>query len=439
MATDFATGLRALALWLLLALPAWAMAPIQHWETDNGARVYFVPARELPMVDVRVVFDAGSARDDGRAGLAGLTSALLDTGAGGLDADEIAARLEGVGARLGSGAARDMAWVNLRSLVDADLLEPALALMASVIAEPDFRSADFSRERERMLVALQYAQQKPGKIAERAFYRALYGDHPYASPPDGTPESVKALTRRQVQDFHRRYYVARNAVVAIVGDLDRAGAEAIARRVTAGLPAGEPAPPLPEVPPLTLAREERIAHPSTQTHILMGQPGVARGEDDYFALYVGNYVLGGGGLVSRISEEIREKRGLAYSAYSYFLPMARRGPFQLGLQTRNETAGEALDVLRQTLRRFVEDGPTERELVAARRHITGGYPLRIDSNGKILEYIAMIGFYRLPLDYLETFNARIEAVTREQVTDAFRRRVDPERMVTVMVGGAGAD
>ncbi len=439
MAIDFGTALRALALWLLPVLPVWAMAPIQHWETENGARVYFVPARELPMVDVRLVFDAGSARDDGHAGLANLTSALLDTGAGGLDADEIAARLEGVGARLGSGAARDMAWVRLRSLTDAELLEPALALMASVIAEPDFRPEDFSRERERMLVALQYAQQKPGEIAERAFYRALYGDHPYASPPDGTPESVKALTRRQVQAFHRRYYVARNAVVAIVGDLDRAGAEAIARRVTAGLPAGEPAPPLPEVPALRLAREERIAHPSTQTHILMGQPGVARGEDDYFALYVGNYVLGGGGLVSRISEEIREKRGLAYSAYSYFLPMARRGPFRLGLQTRNETADEALDVLRRTLVRFVEAGPTEQELVAARRHITGGYPLRIDSNGKILEYIAMIGFYRLPLDYLETFNARIEAVTREQVADAFRRRVDPDRMVTVMVGGAGTD
>ncbi len=439
MAIDLGTGLRALALWLLLALPAWAMAPIQHWETDNGARVYFVPARELPMVDVRVVFDAGSARDGGHAGLASLTSALLDTGAGGLGADEIAAGLEGVGARLASGALRDMAWVGLRSLADPGLLDPALDLMAKVLAEPDFRPADLARERERMLVALQYAQQKPGEIAERAFYRALYGDHPYASPPDGTPASVKALSRRQVQDFHRRYYVARNAVVAIVGDLDRAGAEAVARRVTAGLPAGEPAPPLPEVPSPALAREEHIPHPSTQTHILMGQPGVARGEDDYFALYVGNYVLGGGGLVSRISEEIREKRGLAYSAYSYFLPMARRGPFQLGLQTRNETAEEALGVLRQTLARFVAEGPTGAELDAARRHITGGYPLRIDSNGKILEYIAMIGFYRLPLDYLETFNARIEAVTREQVMDAFRRRVDPGRMVTVMVGGAAAD
>ncbi len=148
-------------------------------------------------------------------------------------------------------------------------------------------------------------------------------------------------------------------------------------------------------------------------------------------------MLGGSGLVSRISEEVREKRGLSYSAYSYFLPMARRGPFQLGLQTRNEQVEEALQVLRDTLVKFREEGPTQAELIAAKRNITGGFPLRIDSNRKVVEFIAMIGFYGLPLDYLDRFNERVEAVTVEQVREAFQRRVDPERMVTVVVGGAG--
>ncbi|MAT64473.1 MAG: peptidase M16 [Gammaproteobacteria bacterium] len=423
-----------LLLGLCAVLPAQAMEPIQHWVTDNGARVYFVPAPELPMVDVRMVFDAGSARDEAHAGLARMTNALLDQGAGGMGADAIAERLEAVGARLDTGSRRDMAWVGLRSLSSESHLQPAVEVYRQVVAAPTFSERDFERERRRALVGLQQVQQQPGEVASRAFHAALYGEHPYATPSEGTVESVQALERDQLRAFHRRYYVARNAVIAIVGDLDRARAERLAASVSRELPAGEPAPALPAVEPLTAAGLQRIDHPSSQSHILMGQPGMRRGDDDYFALYVGNYVLGGGGLVSRISEEVREKRGLSYSAYSYFMPMAKRGPFVLGLQTRNEQADEALQVLRETLARFVAEGPTEAEMDAARKHITGGFPLRIDSNSEILEYIAMIGFYGLPLDYLQRFNDRVSAVTGADVRDAFQRRVQPERMVTVIVG-----
>ncbi|HEY9198412.1 MAG TPA: pitrilysin family protein, partial [Gammaproteobacteria bacterium] len=221
----------------------------------------------------------------------------------------------------------------------------------------------------------------------------------------------------------------------IVGAVDRAAAERLASEAVRALPAGEPAPALPDVADPAHAREQRIAHPSSQTHIQLGQPGMTRDDPDYFPLYVGNYVLGGGGLVSRLSEEVREKRGLSYSVYSYFMPMAERGPFTLGLQTRNDQSAEALTVLRETLAKFVADGPTEKELKAAKDNITGGQALRIDSNRKILEYLAVIGFYQLPLDYLETFNGKVEAVTLEQVRDAFKRRVQPERMLTVLVGG----
>ena len=169
----------------------------------------------------------------------------------------------------------------------------------------------------------------------------------------------------------------------------------------------------------------------------MGMPGMRRGDPDYFPLYVGNYILGGGGLVSRLSQEIREKRGLSYSVYSYFYPLRDKGPFVMGLQTRNDQRHQALKVMGETLNTYLGKGPSEAELEAAKKHITGGFALRLDSSGKIAGYLAVLGFYHLPLTYLDDFNKNIEAVTLEQVKDAFRRRIDPNRMVTVVVGGKG--
>ncbi len=422
---------------VLLAISTVANAgpDIQHWQTHNGVRVYFVPAQELPIIDVRVVFAAGSARDDGKPGLAQLSNGLLSEGADGLDADAIAQRFDSLGAQFGSGADRDMAWVGLRSLSDDKLATPALDMLASVLRHPDFPPQAFERERQRMLIALQEEQENPGQIAEKAFYKAVYGKHPYATPPEGTPDSLKALTRNDVLDFYKRYYVAHNALIAIVGALDRAAAEQLAEKVAGSLPEGAAVPALPAVQDLAAPQDIRIQHPSTQTHIYVGQPGVARGDADYFALYVANHVFGGGGLVSRLSYEIREKRGLSYSVYSYFFPMARKGPFLMGLQTRNDQADEAQRLLRETLVKYLAEGPTATELTAAKRNITGGFPLRIDSNSKILEYLSVIGYYNLPLDYLDTFNKNIEAVSREQAHTAFRQRVHPDKMVSVRVGG----
>jgi zinc protease len=222
--------------------------------------------------------------------------------------------------------------------------------------------------------------------------------------------------------------------VAIVGDLSRERAETVVDQIVAGLPPGEKAPPLSPVPELRSDLLEEVDFPSTQTHVYAGQPGMHRTDEDYFSLYVGNHILGGSGLVSLLMEEVREKRGLSYSVYSYFLPMAQRGPFLMGLQTKNEQAADARGVLMETLRRFREEGPTKEELAAAKKNITGGFPLRIASNAKIVQYLAMIGFYGLPLDYLDTFNDRVLAVTSEGVRDAFRRRLNPDRFATVIVG-----
>ena len=427
---------RALLACLLALLPpaAGAVPPIEHWTTARGARVYFIAAHELPMVDVRIVFDAGSARDGERPGLAALTSHMLLQGAGGLDADAIADRIDAVGARLDTSAGRDTAVLSLRSLRAPRWLDPAVEVLHTVLTRPDFPAADLERERERVLVGLRQRAQSPGDLADDAFHEALYGDHPYAHRVSGTEESVKDLGRDALIAFHRRYYVARNAVVAVVGDLDRAAATALVEGILEGLPAGQVPPPLPEVQPPAAARTVHVPFPSTQAHLLVGEPVLTRGDPDYFTLYVANHVLGGSGLVSRLAEDIRERRGLAYSVYSYFNPMARPGPFEAGLQTRADQAREALGLLRGHIRRWVQEGVSEEELARSRANITGGFPLRIDSNGKLVSYLATIGFYRLPLDYLDTFTARIEAVTREDIADALRRRVHPRRMVTVVVG-----
>ncbi|MET0094447.1 MAG: pitrilysin family protein [Sedimenticola sp.] len=411
---------------------------IESWETSGGAKVMFVAAPDLPMVDVRVVFDAGSARDGELPGLAVLTNALLTDGAGSWNADQLAERLEDKGIEIGAGARRDMAWASIRSLTDSAAYEVAMSTLTAVLAEPRFGAADLERNRQAMQVALRRGEQSPGTVAKKAFWKAVFGNHPYAIHSGGTRESLAAITREDIQAYHKRYYVAKNATVAIVGALDRQAAEALAERLTGKLPSGEPAARLPEVGHLDGAALKDIAFPSSQSHILMGQPGMHRGDPDYFILYVGNHILGGSGLVSQLSEEVREKRGLSYSVYSYFSPMRKDGPFIVGAQTQNAKVGEATEVMRATVRRFIEQGPTEEELTAAKRNITGGFPLRIASNSNIVEYLAMLGFYDLPLDYLDAFVGKVEAVTREQIMDAFSRRVDPDRFVTVVVGNGKA-
>ena len=423
-----------LALALLWPTFAAAGPKIESWQTPNGARVLFVAAPELPMVDVRVVFDAGSARDGARPGLAALANELLTEGAGPWSADELAARVEAVGASLGSDSLRDMAYVSVRSLTEPKALDVAVETLAAVVAAPRFEAGDIERLRNARLVSLRQQEQSAGSVASKAFYRTLYGDHPYASDPDGTSESVTAITREALQEFHRRYYVARNAVVAIVGALDRAQAEALAQRVTAPLPAGE-RPGTVSEPRAPAPGEHPVTFPSTQTHIYLGQLGMARDDPDYFPLLVGNHVLGSSGLVSLLGEEVRNKRGLSYSVYSGLLPMRQTGPFMAVAQTKNSQTAEALAVIRQTIADFVKDGPTAKKLDEAKRNLTGGFPLRIASNGKIVEQLAVIGFYDYPLDWLDTYVAKVDAVTVEQVRDAFRRRIDPNRAIVVVVGG----
>lgn len=407
---------------------------IESWYTKNNARVLFVQAPQLPMVDVRIVFDAGSARDNDKSGLASVVNSMLNKGAGEWDTNVLAERFDSVGAQCSNSTARDMAVLQLRSLTEPSLLNKAVSTMAAVINEPRFEQAELDRVRKQVLLSLKNQLQSPGQIADKAFYQTLYQTHPYATPTLGEAESVTRISREDLKAFYNQYYVGRNAVVAIVGALDKEEATKLAEQLVGTLPKGKAASVVPKVSDLSQARRVQEDYPSTQTHILVGQPGMKRGDPDYFDLYVGNHILGGSGFSSRIMKIIRDENGLAYSAYSYFLPMRQEGPFIMGLQTKNDSRDKALALLDTTLREFIEKGPSEDELTHAKMNITGGFPLRIDSNRDIVEYIAMLGFYDLPLDYLNTFNSKVNAVTLASIKDAFGRRVDPARLLTVTVG-----
>ena len=418
-----------------LATPAQAAPEIQHWTAPTGARVHFVESRALPLVDIQIDFAAGTALDPAdKAGLASMTQALLDAGAGALDEQTIADRKADLGIEVQGGADNDRASLSLRSLSSAAELDAAVELIATLLARPSFPADILERERSRAIAGLREALTKPATLAARQFNATLYAGHPYGN--NSTPDSLAAIGRDDLVDFHRRHYGANRAAVAIVGDLDRAAAERIAIRLTEALPATEQAAP-PPAPTATTAQVLRIPHPSAQAHILVGQLGMARQDPDYFPLLVGNHVLGGGGFVSRLTQEVREKRGFAYSVYSFLAPQQVTGPFQIGLQTRGGQTEEALGVVRATLAAFLAEGPSAEELQAARDNIINGFGLRLDSNAKLLDHVAMIGFYRLPLDWLDSYPRQVEAVTVEAVRDAWHRRIRPEQLVTVIAGGDG--
>ena len=417
----------------LVAQLVWAAPPIAHWQTPSGVRVLFVESHELPLLDVQVDFPAGSAYDPpGKAGLAALTHALLDLGVRGSDETQIANRLADVGAQLSGSVEIDRASLKLRTLSAPDQRLAALEVLRSVLVSPHFPPTVFAREQARTVAALKDDLTRPETIASQAFWRALYPDHPYGR--QASPASVMALKRADALAFYRQHYAARRATLTIVGDLSREQAEALAQRLTRNLPAGGGAPAL-AAPSAPTASELRIAHPAAQAHLLIGLPALARGDPDDFALQVGNYTLGAGGFVSRLMKAVREQRGLAYSVHSEFSPLAQPGPFEIALQTRGDQADAALQVVREVLAGFLADGPSDDELRAAKRYLVGSFPLRVDSNRKILENVAVIGFYGLPLDYLERYGETVEQVTAAQVKAALARHVQPQQMVTVVVGG----
>ena len=442
---------RALPLLLLTAsalLPATAQAaiPITHWTQPSGARIYLVESPAIQMVDVKIDFDAGARRDPSdKAGLASVTAAQATLGVlamgsdAALDENGLGEAWADLGASFGGGATSDRMSYSFRSLTFPDILPKVIALAARQLGAPSFAPDIWERNRQRLIASIKEANTQPATLANRAFAKAVYGTHPYGF--DVNEASLAKITVEDMKTLYARAVLPCRAVVSIVGAVTRAQADTMVTELMSRLPAASaadcaPWPAVPEIAPLAKAVDERITFDSAQAHVLMGQPGYKRDDPDFFALTVGNYILGGGDFVSRLTNEVREKRGLSYSVYSYFSPALHAGAFTIGLQTRPDQVNQALQVSRDVLGKFVTDGPTASELKAAKGFLIGGFALRIDTNAKLLDNVSNIAWNKLPLDYLDTWTKAVEKITLADIKAAFTRKLQPANMVTVVVGGA---
>ncbi|WP_084273767.1 M16 family metallopeptidase [Legionella fairfieldensis] len=406
----------------------------EQWQTKNGVRVVFYQAMEVPMLTMNLTFAAGSAYDGKQFGLSALTTSLMNQGCAGMDATQVAERLADTGAQYNSEASRDMALLTLKTLTKEDAMKQAIDTFASIINQPDFPPDAFSREKNQQLLAIAQTKESPDDVANQILFKRLYLNHPYAHPVNGLKETVENLTAAQLRAFYKRYFVGANAILVLVGAIDSKKAHQIADQLTASLPKGEPAPAIPKAHGSETGEKIAVKFPSSQTILRLGQIGIDHHDPDYFPLIVGNYILGGGALVSRLSHEVREKRGLTYGVTSQFMPMPGQGPFIISLSTQNKEAANALNVTEDTLIKFIQNGPDENELTAAKQYLMGSFPLSLASNGNIANMLLRIAFYHLPKDYLDNYIAHINVVTAEEIRQAFQKQVRPQDLLIVAVG-----
>lgn len=409
---------------------------IQNWTTAQGARVLFVENHALPMLDIRVEFDAGARRDPvGKEGSSGFALGLLSSGAGGMDEAALARAEADLGAQIGSYADVDGGGLSLRTLSERGIRDQAIQLFTTLLSQPDYPQAAFDREKERQLAGLKQALTEPASIANDRFQSLLYGDHPYGRTTATEQKALASLTRADILAFHQKHIIGGRAKIAIVGDISRPEAESLVQRILSTLPAnGSESDLLPPVVFSTPAATERIEFPSSQAHVLVGMPFIARNDPDFLPLIVGNFILGGGGFNSRLTKVIRDEKGLAYSVYSSFQPLLQPGPFQVGLQTRKEEADNAVNLVREVVTKYIKEGPSATELKQAQSDLINGFALGLDSNGKWLGILGRMGRHDLPLDYLQTYQKRVQALTITQIKEAMARHLDPQKLVTVVVG-----
>ena len=421
---------------------AYAILPIEKLDSYKGAQAYLVQTKALPMVDIEVSIDAGDRYDPaGKSGLADMVAGLMNYGAKGdkgvFTEAQIADEIADLGANIGLSVGGERAILRIRSLSRKDLRDRAVQLAAAMLSAPSYDPKIVEREKQRTITSLREAETKPEFVFERRFKKSVYGNYPLADSP--SVQSVGSVNVNDLKQFHKQFYRADRMIVSIVGDVDRAQATEIVQTLLKQIPqSGQAIPKLPDLqrsPIEALAqREFQIPFDAQQAHIAMGMTAVARNNPDYFPLLVGNYILGGGGFVSRLMSEVREKRGLAYSVFSYFAPGKENGIFQAGLQTKNDQAALALDVMSTTIAQFIADGPTPAELEAAKSNLINGYPLRIDNNRKLLDNVSSIAWNDLPLDTMDVWTKQVEAVTLEQVKASFQKYLAIDRMKIVVLG-----
>lgn len=410
-----------------------AKVPIEHWTTEHGAEVYFVSIRNLPIIDIQLLFSAGSSYDGSRYGLAAITNNLVGQGTTNQNADEIARTFDSVGAQFATDVDRDSATVALRSLSDPTYFLPSINQFITVLQHPSFRPEALTRIKNKSKAILQLLKQRPSTIAEEQFYQAVYGNQPYGHTPLGTDETIDAVSEQDVTNFYKQFYVNKNVKIVLVGNLSKEAAKKLAAQLSSALQVGRPAKTLATSKP-TDEKNIYVPFSSKQTSVLVGQLGINRQNPEFFPLVVGNYIFGGMPLGSVLFTEIRDKRGLAYNADSHFSTLRYKGPFMISLQTRSSKTSEALETIQKSLETFLNNGPTEKQLSAAKDNLLGGFAIHLASNENIAAMVGIIAFYHLPLTYLDDYEKNIRSVTTGQIKKAFNKIIHPKEMTVVTVG-----
>ncbi|MCD6039046.1 MAG: non-proteolytic protein peptidase family [Gammaproteobacteria bacterium] len=410
---------------------------IQHWKSKKGMHVYFVQRPEIPIVDIDIFFNAGSSMDEKKQGLSHITSAMLNQGTRSYDADDIANKFADVGAHFQMHSTKDNASVSLKCLSEKKYFNLAFKLFLEILYSAQFPKTAFSRRQKQIFSTLQMQEQTPSYIAQNAFSQALYGKHPYAHNLCGTKEAVMSLTRNDAEYFYQQYYVLSNATLIIVGNISRHDVEKNVARIEDSFPVGKEAPITPNAVSFRNKVQTFIPFPSEQTTIWMGHLGMEYHDPDYYAIHIGNDILGGSSITSRLFKKIRGEHGLVYGINSAFQFFNARGFFLIHFATQNSTAKKALNLTKSILDHYIDKGPTEKEFLLAKQKINHEFPLSIATNHDIIHYLMQIGFYKLPLDYIDTYRANISAISLNEVKTALKKHIKPDEMIKIIVGGSG--
>jgi len=409
------------------------MFEVVHWQGEQGTKVVFSPLPELPFIDIHILYAAGSAYDAQNFGLAQLTQQMLGEKTNEKSSETIHDTFESVGAIFNTHVGRDSLGISLRTLTDRKYRTSSVDMLAEILGQTAFDEAIFSREQQRLLSAIANKKQNPGAVIKDAFYENLYPNHPYGHPVSGTQDTISNITLNDVKSFYQNLLVKENAVIAIAGDISTRQAQQIADELLKAMNSGKRANALPPVPTATTT-QQAIAFPSTQTHIIFGMPAIAKGNPDFYALTVGNQVLGATPLVNQLFQTVREKNGLAYNVGSAITTMKEPGPFSVYLQSRTTEAKKAQTLALETLQNYFKNGPTATELQAAKDNLNGQFLLGLSSNSAIAAHIAMLAFYDLPWDYQDQFMTNVNGLTQTQVKEAFNKYIKPDAFTFVSVG-----
>lgn len=408
---------------------------IQEWTTDEGARVLFIEAPEIPMVDFIISMDAGSFREGKAYGLASMTSKMMTLGTKNKDENEFSEALENLGSSISMTSGVASTAISIRSLTDEKVLNDTLILWEEMIKEPRFDPEVFNRERTQSIDAQKARLDSPNAIASETFDALLYPNQIQGVTSEMLQQSLKSMKLDALKEFKETYYHATGANIVIVGDLDRASAQKISIGISEVLGKGKKLDKISESVEKVKAQTVRKAFNSPQSRIVMGHVSIDRFSPDYFPLILGNHVLGGSGLTSLLMMDIREKQGLTYGISSGFSPSFLHGPFMIGLSTKNESVDKAINATIEGTKDFIKNGPNDVDLDRAKNNLIGSSILSLSSNSGLAGALLTIAQYNLPLDYYDTYPDKIRSITKEDIQKAFEKHVQPDDFVTVIVGG----